>query len=424
MHDLGKILLPLLRSRKISQFLGMPLLFLSLVGCGSGPVAQGPPPTSVKLQQLNSGLLEDTREFVGNLEAVRQVQLRPQIQGQITKIAVNFGQRVQQGDLLFQLEPDQTAPQLASAIAQVNASQMALKSAQADLKQAIAQRGTIVATMNLNKVNYLRAKSLVAQGAIAQVQLDEQTRNLGVTTAQLQAQDQTIRASRAAVNQAQANLKNSQAQVVTAQVPFQFKQVRSPIKGVVGNFNVKVGDYVNAAQQLTTIIENDFFDLVISVPTNYASQLRSGLPVNLLDPDTNKLLSKGSIFFISTDVNTSAQSIVTRARFPNSSGLLRNNQYVKAQVIWNQRPGVLVPVTAVAPISGENFVFVAQKSPCKVGDPTPEFQIVCQRLVQLGPIQGQSYQVVKGLKPGDSIAVSGILKLKNGVPIAPLKSES
>lgn len=419
MHDSGKILFPIFASKRRGRFLWTPLLILALGSCAQRPAAQAPQAVPVKLQQLDSGLLEDTREFVGNLEAVRQVQLRPQIQGQITNIAVNFGQQVQPGDLIFQLEPDQTAPQLAAAIAQVNASQMALKSAQADLKQAIAQRGTIVATLDLNKLNFDRAKVLVAQGALAQVQLDEQTKNMGVTTAQLQAQDQTIRASRAAVNQALANLKNSQAQVASAEVPFQFKQVRSPIKGVVGNFNVKVGDYVNAAQQLTTIIENDFFDLVISVPTNYASQLRRGLPVNLLDPDTNKLLSRGSIFFISTDVNTSAQSIVTRARFPNSGGLLRNNQYVKAKVIWSQRAGILVPVTAVAPLSGQNFVFVAQKSPCKKGDPTPKGQIACQRLVQLGPIQGQNYQIISGLKPGDKIAVSGILNLRDGVPIQP-----
>lgn len=402
------------------MFLGFLLLLLPLAGCtGKESTAQGPQAVPVKLQQLNSGLLEDSREFLGNLQAVKQVQLVAQINGQITSIPVNYGQFVKVGTPILQLQPDQTATQLAEAISQSNAAQMALKTAEANLSASIAQRGTIVAQLNLNQVNYKRAKVLFDQGAVSALQLDEQTANLGVSKAQLEAQDETIQANRAAVKQAQANLKATQAQVGTAQVPFGFKQVTAPINGVVGNINVKVGDYVRSGESFTTITENAFFDLLIAVPTNYSKQLRQGVPVQLLDPNSNELLSQGSIFFVSPVVDNSAQSILTRARFPNSSGKLRNGQYVKARVIWSKQPGVLVPVTAVAPLSGQNFVFVAQNTPCKQGDPNPSGQIVCQRLVELGAVQGQSYQVLQGLKPGDNIAVSGIINLRNGVPIKP-----
>lgn len=356
---------------------------------------------------------------MGSLQSVKQVQLVSQINGRITAVPVTYGQFVRTGTTILQLEPDQTAPQLATAIAQANAAQMALKTAQANLSASIAQRGTIVAEMKLNQANYERAKVLFQEGAASALQLDQQTASLGVSKAQLAAQDETIQANRAAVRQAQANLKAAQAQIANAQVPFSFKQVTAPINGVVGNINVKVGDYVNTGETFTTITENAFFDLLISVPTNYSNQLQPGVAVELLDPKTNEKLSQGSIFFVSPVVNNDAQSILTRARFPNTSGKLRNGQYVKARVIWSRRPGILVPVTAVAPLSGQNFVFVAQNSPCKQGDPNPSGQIVCQRLVELGAVQGQSYQVIQGLKPGDNIAVSGIINLRNGVPIKP-----
>jgi RND family efflux transporter MFP subunit len=394
-------------------------LILLLTACGKPETAKQPPAVPVKLQQLSTGALADTTEFVGSLEALKKVELKPQIDGRIAGIAVSYGQPVQPGAMIFQFQPDQTAPQLASAIAQARASEAAVRTSQADLRKAIADRVAIVANLQLQKVNYERAKVLVAQGAVAQVQLDTQTRDLESTAAQLRAQDSTIGAAQAAVRQSIAELRNTEAAVGTASVPFQFKQLRAPIAGTIGNIEVKPGDVVNAGQTLTTIIQNNFLDLKILVPTTRAGELQRGTSVELVDPNTNQPLAMGNIYFINSQVGTGAQTVLTRARFPNAKGQLRDGQYVKARVIWSQRPGVLVPVTAISQISGENFVFVAQRNACKDGGKPPVNQIVCQRLVKLGEIQGQSYQVLDGLKPGDAIAVSGILKLKDGAPIQP-----
>ncbi len=407
-----------------SGFLFGVLILFSLGGCADKqPVVRSPQAIPVKLQRLDAGVLEDTTEFVGNLEAVKKVQLRTQIEGKITEIPVTFGQQVQQGELLFRLEPAQTASQLAGVNAQVNAAEMALKSAEANLEQTIAQRGTLVSELEFNQTNFKRAKTLVDEGVAPQVSLDEKTKRVDINIAQLKAQDKAIRASRAAVNQAQANLHNAKTQVKSALVPYQFKQISSPINGVIGNFNVQVGDYITTGQVLTTINQNDFFDLVIPVPTTYANQLRRGVSVFLIDPKSNEVLSsEGSIAFISPVVNNSAQSITTRARFPNPNGKLRDNQNVRARVTWNRQAGILIPVTAVSQISGQAFVFVAQKTPCREGEPPIVGDlIVCQRLIKVGEIQGQNYQVIEGLKPGDTIAVSNILNLRNGTPI---RSES
>ncbi|MBW4551930.1 MAG: efflux RND transporter periplasmic adaptor subunit [Aphanocapsa sp. GSE-SYN-MK-11-07L] len=395
-------------------------LVLMLIGCGKPEAARQAQSLPVKLQQVGTSALEDSTEFVGSLEALKKVELRSQINGRIAKIAVGFGQQVQPGAMLFQLEPDQTAPQLASAIAQFRAAQANVRTSQANLNKTVADRAAVASNLQLQKVNYERAKTLVAQGAVAQVQLDTETRNLESTAAQLRAQDMAIKAAQAAVNQAIAELRNTEAAVGTANVPFQFKQVRSPIAGTIGNFEVKVGDVVGTEQILTTITQDNFFDLKILVPITRSAQLERGTPVELLDANTNQLLTRGNIYFISPVVTSSAQTILTRARFPNSNGQLRDSQYVRARVIWSRRPGVLVPVTAVTQVSGQNFAFVAQRSACQAGEPPPSTsQIVCQRLVQLGAIQGQNYQVLEGLKSGDQIAISNIINLRNGAPIKP-----
>jgi RND family efflux transporter MFP subunit len=187
--------------------------------------------------------------------------------------------------------------------------------------------------------------------------------------------------------------------------------VLAPITGEVGDFPVKVGDYVNTGQNLTTITQNNNLYLRLGIPAERASQLRVGLPVELVEAKTKKPLVTGKIDFISPEADTNAQTILIKARFPNQQNNLREGQFVRARVIWNQRPGVLIPTVAISSVGAENCVYVAREQDAK--------QVVRQQPVKLGAIQGQSYQVLDGVKPGDQIALTQLLNLKDGTPIQP-----
>jgi RND family efflux transporter MFP subunit len=144
--------------------------------------------------------------------------------------------------------------------------------------------------------------------------------------------------------------------------------------------------------------------------------LRAGLPVELIDPNTKEKIATGSINFISPDVNSQAQSVLVKARFSNQNGQLKNGQYVQARVIWGQSPGILVPVTAVSRTGGQGFVYVITTE--NAGTESAQ-SVVEQRPVVLGNIQGDQYEIVKGIQSGEEIAVSNILKLRNGSPVQP-----
>jgi RND family efflux transporter MFP subunit len=203
--------------------------------------------------------------------------------------------------------------------------------------------------------------------------------------------------------------------VAAAKVNLNYKLVLAPIDGVIGDFSFKVGDYVNIGQTLTTITQNNFLDMRLSVPSNNSSQLRLGLPVELIDANTSEKLTAGEVNFISPRVETNAQAILIKARFPNQLGKLRDGQYVQARIVWSQDRGILIPTSVVKRIGGENFVFVA-KEETNQGKPQ---QVVRQRAVELGDVQGDSYQVLEGIKAGERIAISNILKLRDGAPIQP-----
>lgn len=369
----------------------------------------------VKVQKVGTSTTEESSDFVGALEAQQKVTLQPQIQGRIEAILVSSGQLVQKGTLIASLSLDQTQANVASSVAAANAAQAAIGTAQAQLQQAEAQRTRAAANVQLQQVQFNRTQQLVSQGAQARQQLDIATNNLQTAIADLRAAEKQVAASGAAVRQAQANVSQAQAGTAAAQVNLNLKQVVAPITGVVGEFPVKVGDYVNTGQTITTLTQNDALDLNLSVPSNRLKQLRIGLPAQLLEPTTQQLIGTGAISYISPTVNSNQQSILSKARFANPQGRLRDGQYVQARVIWNRQPGILIPTVAISRIAGQTFVFVTDN---KTVNGKPQ-QIVHQRLVRLGDIQGSNYQVLEGLQPGETIVTSGILKLREGTPIQP-----
>ncbi|MGL5807258.1 efflux RND transporter periplasmic adaptor subunit [Chroococcidiopsis sp.] len=410
--------------KKTDNFLAIKFLFPAILvavvntACSrSDPSAKAasqasePKPIPVKLQSLQSTPVQDVSEFVGRLEAQQRVLLQPEIQGRIEAIPVASGAKVKQGTPIVLLRPEQTQAQLNSAIARTNSAKAAQKTSQSELRAAQADRIRDAADVELQKVQFDRAKKLVSQGVQAKEQLDVAQRNLNTSIATLRATKDREEAAKANLSQADANIQQAEADAAATRETSRYKQVLAPITGEVGDFPVKVGDYVNTGQNLTTITQNENLYLRLGIPAQRAAQLRVGLPVELIESKTKKRLVTGKIDFISPEADTNAQTILIKARFPNQNNTLREGQFVQARVIWSKRPGVLIPTVAVSSVGAENFVYVAREQKSK--------QVVRQQPVKLGAIQGQSYQVLNGVKPGDRIALTQLLNLKDGTPIQP-----
>jgi RND family efflux transporter MFP subunit len=374
------------------------------------------PPLPVEVMALESDSVEESSEFVGTLEAADKVTLQPQTQGRIEQVFVANGDRVTKGTPIASLSIDQTQADVATAQAGVSSARAALGTAEAQLQAAEADRARFAADLELQQTEFNRTQTLVTEGAQSQQQLDIARRDLDTARASLAAADKQVSAARASVSQAQASVREAQSRVAASSVDLGFKQVTAPIDGVVGDFPVKVGDYVTPETTLTTITRNNELDMRISVPSNYSDRLRTGLPVQLLDPNTKQALGSGSIYFISPRIDAGAQSILTKARFPNPNGTLRDGQYVQSRIVWNRSSGLLVPTTAITRVGGQAFVFVVDQQPNESGETQ---QIVSQRPVKLGNLQGNNYVVLEGVQVGDQIATSNILKLTDGAPIQP-----
>ena len=375
----------------------------------------GPPPAAVKLATVQAGGIEDSSEFIASLESRHSVKLQPRIQGQVTQIFVRPGADIPEGAAILQIDPKQQQASVNSVSAAGEGAKSQLANARAQLTSLEAERLSNEADVKLNQQEYQRYSNLADQGAVARQISDQYLNKRDVAKATLRATIGKIQAQQATIDQAQKSIQQAQANTNQQQVQLQYYRITAPFRGTVGEIPVKVGDFVNTSTQLTTITENQPLEVNISVPIERGTQLRKGMLVEVLDGQ-GRSLGTSKVFFIAPNVNNNNQSILIKALYDNSKGQLRADQFVQARVIWNQRVGVLIPTTAVAPVAGENFVYVMQTKQ----SPEGKSQLVArQKRVKLGTIKGNSYQVLEGLQPGEKIIVSGLLNLRDGAPVNP-----
>ncbi len=425
-----------------SKTIGASLLFLVFTGCGKQqPEAQAPPPAvPVAVKDLDNNQVQLSSEFIGSLEAKQRVALAPRVDGRITEIAVEEGDPVKQGDLILQLQTSREQGEVDAAKSQVNiqksnvsnaeaelgVAEADVASAEADVEQSKADLRRQEAELKLAQTNLERTRFLVKQGAQSQQVLDDRTRDLSAAKAQVDALKAALNSSQKALSAAQqrvvsarseiagqqAALNQAQSRVGIATDNLDFNRVTAPIDGIVGDIQPKVGDYLEAGDQITSITQDNALQLNVGVPLEQATQLKIGLPVEIID-NQGKAIAEGDINFISPRADRSSQAILVKAAI-NNNGKLRDDSFARARIIWSEESGMLIPTEAVSRIAGKNFVFVAVEQKQKDGKTV---LVAKQKPVELGEIQGQSYQVISGLEKGDRLITSGILNLTNGAAV-------
>lgn len=211
-----------------------------------------------------------------------------------------------------------------------------------------------------------------------------------------------------AVQTTQAQMRAIEAQIREQRVELAYHRVTAPTAGIVGDIPVRVGDRVTQQTMLTTIDENAGLELYINVPVAQATALRSGLTVRIVD-DAGATLTSSTVNFVSPSVDTGTQSVLVKAPLP-ANAPFRSDQFVRTSLVWDNQPGLTVPLVAVTRINGQHFVYVAEKGE---GGMT----VARQRAVRLGPVIGNDYTVLSGLTEGEVLIVSGVQKIGDGMPV-------
>src|SRR5712664_3616700 len=310
--------------------------------------------------------IPDTTEYLSILKSRHSAAINPQVEGQITRIFVKSGDHVEAGTLLLQIDP--------------------LKQ-EATVSSQEASRAAQEANLRYAKISLERAQKLFAAGVISKQELDNAQTGYDAALAQVRALDE---------------------QVNQQKVQLHYFSVKSPMDGIVGDIPVRTGDRVTVATMLTTVDEPGALEAYIYVPAERAKNLKTGLPVRLLDTAGNSV-SETRITFVSPQVETETQTVLAKATIENPQGKLRIAQQVRAQITWGVHEGPVIPVLAVLRINGQFFAFVAVNE----GKGT----VARQKPLKLGDTIGNDFVVLDGLKAGEHLIISGTQFLQAGTPV-------
>ncbi|MGA1475243.1 MAG: efflux RND transporter periplasmic adaptor subunit [Prochlorothrix sp.] len=398
-----------------------------LFGAAPEGEPQMPAGIAVTLAPVAEGPVQQSSDYLGTLEALTGVVLQPEVSGRVTQVFVTAGDRVSPGQSIILVSPDRTAAELEAVTATVTAAQAAQNAATAALKAAELRKAELEADLALKAADLQRVEYLVNEGAQSQQALDVARRDRDVAQASLAAAIQDIAAAKAQQSQAAAALSQAQANRTAAAQNLQDRTVTAPIAGLVGNLDIKLGDYVSPDTVITTITENSTLTLEIPVPVEQRDRLRLGLPVEVLSMDGMTVMAKAQIRFISPQTNTDTQTVLVKAQLDNSQDRFQDAQQVETRLIWSEETGLLVPTSAIARLGGQTFVYLAEPASPEATDPAAQSppgngapgQVARLRPVTLGAIQGNDYEVLEGVIAGDTIVATGILNLQDGMPILP-----
>ena len=309
-----------------------------------------PRAVAVEAVTLAPTSLVETVSSVGNFAANESVVIRPEIDGRIVEIAFEEGQAVKRGQLLFRLDAAIYQAQLAEAQAR----------------------------LALSRRNYERARALNERGHTS-------TENLEKTLAELQ------------IDQASVELNKARLEKT---------QMVAPFDGFVGLRKFSLGDFVEAKNELLTLVNLDPIKVEFRIPERYFRVLGEG-GVILAEPDALPgERFEGLIYAISPVVDLNGRSVAVKAKVANPERRLRPGMFARVSLIVDRRlEALVVPEAAVLQRGDGQYVYRIEEGKAQL-----------QR-VRLGLRQTGRVEVVEGLNAGDTVVTAGQIKLRPGTAV-------
>jgi RND family efflux transporter MFP subunit len=370
-----------LRARASIRVVSVILAGMALAACEQNTYVPPPPPkvdVAVPAQKNITRFIDAT----GNTAAVKSVDLVARVQGFLQSIDYTDGTAVKQGQTLFTIEPETYKLKLEQA-------QAAEAGAQASLRQAEA--------------DYKRQADLVQRQAVSQATLDTSTANR---------------------DNAQANLQQAQANTQIAKVNYGYTTVAAPFDGVVTAHLVSVGELVGVASptQLATIVALNPIWVNFTVSEQDVLRVRAEarrrgmtveqlrqLPIEVGLQTDNGFPHKGHLDYVSPVLNQSTGTISVRGVLDNPDRVLLPGFFVRVRVPFEQQESaLLVPDVALGSDQAGRYLLVVNSD-----------NVVEQRKVTTGQLDGELRVIETGLKPDDKVVVGGLLKAIPGQKVDP-----
>ena len=377
------------------------LAAIALAACQSRQQqAAGPPPempVTIATASTQSAPLEVA--VVGTVEPSAKVEIKSQIAGQLMSVHFAEGQTVNQGDLLFEIDPKPF--------------QQALRQTEAALERDRAQLGQVESALQRDLVQLKNAEAdaarydTLAKEKIVATQLGLQYRTAADSL------KETIRLDHAAVASARANLKVDEAAIEKSKLDLSYCHIHAPWSGRAGNLLVHPGNLVKTNDVPLVVIHRITPAFVtFNVPDKYLEAIRRfsalrKLPVQITSRENAADRTTGYLSVVDNTVDTQTGTIRLKATVENTNRLLWPGEFVDVLLTLDAtQQATVVPSEAVQAGQQGQFVYVVK--PDKSVEP---------RLVTVGRSLALNVIIEKGITPGETVVTDGQMLLFPGARV-------
>jgi membrane fusion protein (multidrug efflux system) len=376
-----------MRHKSIVFFLVV-FLFLLTAACDKAEkkAPQAPPPSEVTVYETRAEDVPIYKVFVGQTYGAKDIAIRARVEGFLKGIHFKEGSEVKAGDLLYIIESQPFEAEVASK------------------KGLLAEANTMLVKAKRDLERY---RPLAEQKAISQSDLD---------------------GAIASYEAAQASVEAAQANVRAAEIQMGYTKIYSPISGIIGKTEAKVGDFVGRDPNpvILNMVSNTDSVLVefFLTETQYlgiARHLAEVGPVvareeearesdiSLILADGKMYDHKGEVNFLDRKIDPTTGAILIQVSFPNPQNIIRPGQFARIKArVERVEGGILIPQRSVSDLQGRKRVFVVDDQ-----------SVVHERPVKLGPTINNFWLVREGLKPGEKIVYEGLQKVADGTKVKP-----
>ncbi len=366
------------------------LTSLIIFGCQSEEGVKEMPPQDIPVVEVIQKDVPIYVEQVGQIFGLKDIPIRARVDGFLEEIAFQEGMAVKKGQLLYRIDDNPFQESLAAFESKVSEAQTHLTNAKNELDRYVP----------LAEIN-----------AVSKSDLDAAQANYDAAKAALKAAEANYRAS--AIN-------------------LSYCLVKSPIDGVIGKTEARIGEYVGKEPNpviLNTVSRIDTVRVQFSISERMyltlarelknarihaekhgeKKELEKRQNVELILSDNTLYEEPGSIDFINRQIDATTGSIMIQASFPNTYKVLRPGLYAKARILYQiEKNALVIPQRCIMEIQGQYSVFVVNKD-----------NIVEMRSVNVGAKIGDYWLIRSGLEPNEYVVIDAIQKVKNGLVVNP-----
>jgi membrane fusion protein (multidrug efflux system) len=430
------------------------IALITIASKSNDGVKAAPRPLDVEVVKVQQEDVPVYSEWIGTTEGLVNADIKAQVTGYLLRQDYKEGSFVKKGELLFEIDPrpfqavldqangqlaqfegqlEQANSQVVQAEAQVAQANSQLLQAQAQLAQSNANQ--VKTQLDVNKYAPLAEQKAVTQqdydnaaqtNVVAKAEVEASQARVEAARAQLRVANAQIGAAKAATKTADGQIENAKATIRTAQLNLSFTRIVSPIDGIAGLAQTQVGDLVQPnnpnSPLLTTVSTVDPIKIYFTISEQqYLAftkanliEARQGASVaqielQLILADGTTYPQKGNFYYADRQVDQKTGAIRIAGLFPNPGNILRPGQYGRVRAVTATKDSaLLVPQRAVSQLQGGYQVAV-------VGNDN-KIEI---RAIKLGEHSGPMWIVEDGLKPGETVVVEGIQRVRPGVVVNP-----